>query len=307
MDNEDHIKAWLEDLDPDEPLAMPQESVAPSRRIHPLVLGALSLGVMAVLALGVSTWFGQPTPTHQGEQTDVPTAPISTASPSQTREQIDTPSHGPDKDGQLDAESGAIPGTVADGEGSTQSQDDDPHNASPRPSEQLAQLVLSAGSQWVTHASAEESVYQAIAQRLEGSPDAAAIRVKAIQSLPFADIGRIVQVRSWAAQGVQGRWAVPVREDGVVLANPWLISSDQSPLSSIAPHPEGTIDAPEAIDVLTKAGWTHVNISASGMHPDIPDVLIVSFSGIPPQGSQTVETTLWLGGSPGSRHVIGLE
>lgn len=317
--SDDHINAWLEDLEPDEPLAVTQAPYDPPRRWNPIVVGAVAMvGVVAIgmgvvkfmnaggdpagqvsasaVAVGSTSGADDPAPTgptpNPSDQSSSPAVHQGPAAPpgGQTEQ--------PDGVGALgiDAANAAMPEDEPDPYDQT-----DPNDAT------LTQHLVRAANQWATHAGAEEAVRVALAKDLSGpSNNSPAAHIHAIQSLPFANIGRIVQVRAWVGDGVRSLWAVPVKDDGTVLAEPWLVSSEQRPLIDAVPEPDGIVDKEEATAVLTKAGWTQVEVVASGVHPSIPDILIVRATGVPPHGNQPVTNVVWLGGPAGSRHVMGV-
>lgn len=322
--NEDPIDAWLDELEPDEPLAVQQPPLAPSRRTHPAVMGALGLGVLIVAFLAVRSFVGFPSPAPSPSDvsqiatggTPSVSTESSTMAPGSTlgaqagaQTQTPPPDHARDQGGQ-GIQGPAENQTPADAHGQPSERatasPDDPYDATDGRPDHLAALVASATNQWMTHASAEAMVKNTISRNKAVAQGEAAIQIRAVQSLPLPNVGRLVQVNAWTTNGVNEQWVVPVREDGVVMAEPWIISSAQTPLAELPPAPTGKIDEAEAVQVLTKAGWTQVTLHASGPHPALPDVLIVSFNGIPPEGKTPVPTTLWLGGPAGARHVMGV-
>ena len=301
--HDDPIDAWLQDLEPDEPLAVPQTPYTPTRRFPLWIWGILAL-VLVVLGWGALNRG----PAREGDATTGASAmPVSQAeSTNGTTEPQPTPESGEHE--QPESSSAQPPSALGlEAMGSpSETNEPDPYDQ-PAPGEQSpARQVAQVGVQWMTHASAEEVVRSTVTKTLGKSIDGESVTVHAIQSLPLAGVGRLVQVRTWSADGVQGLWAVPIREDGVAMATPWLVSSQQIPLVDAPPQPSGQIDPDEATAVITKAGWTNVTITASGPHPSIPDVLIVTLTAIPPHGTQPVESTLWLGGPAGARHVMGV-
>lgn len=312
MDTSDeHINAWLEDLEPDEPLAVAQAPYDAPRRWHPLVL---VLGVVvAVLAVGIGVMNamggGQ---VNESALAVVPSGETSPATPDPAM--AAPPEGGAGEQGppaQPPAATPAPDGASALGIANTESPalpgEEDPYDQTGPGEASLTQHLVRAGNQWTTHAGAEEAVRAALTtdQTAPGRGVGTA-HVHAVQSLPFANIGRIVQVRAWVGEGIGSLWAVPVKDDGTVLAQPWLVSSEQRPLIDAVPDPSGTVDKDEAVAVLTKAGWTNVEVAASGVHPSIPDILIVRATGVPPHGKQPVTNVVWLGGPAGSRHLMGV-
>lgn len=311
--SDDRINAWLEDLEPDEPLAVAQAPYEQPRRWHPLVLGvAAAAGVIALGMGGVKYMNAGSAPVANTSESTAATSPSDTpatvtpdASAQADRQEVE---HGPPGQGAKETPSpdGVSALGIADEKLSEPSDELDPYDQTGPGETDLTQHLVRAGNQWITHAGAEEAVRTTLANGNNPTGNNQGAQVHAVQSLPLANIGRIVQVRAWVGDGVRSLWAVPVKDDGTVLATPWLVSSEQRPLIEEAPEPTGVIDKEEAIAILTKAGWTNVEVAASGVHPNIPDVLIVRATGIPPHGKQPVTNVVWLGGSAGSRHLMGV-
>lgn len=314
--SDEHINAWLEDLEPDEPLAVAQVPYEQPRRWHPVVVGVAAMAGVLALGMGVVKFMNAGgTPVAGASETALASAPPSALAEGEDPAAASEPTPGsPAEQGppaQPADPTPALDGVSALGIAGTDpnapADEVDPYDQTEPGETNLTQHLVRAGNQWMTHAGAEEAVRTALTKDQHTiATNAQATQVHAVQSLPLANIGRIVQVRAWIGDGVRSLWAVPVKDDGTVLANPWLVSSEQRPLIEEVPDPTGVVDKEEAIAVLTQAGWTNVEVAASGVHPSIPDILIVRATGVPPHGKQPVTNTVWLGGPAGSRHVMGV-
>ncbi|CAN5713264.1 hypothetical protein BH24ACT15_BH24ACT15_21700 [soil metagenome] len=93
----------------------------------------------------------------------------------------------------------------------------------------------------------------------------------------------------------QGRWAVPIADDGRALSTPWPHQTPPAPIATATPvPPEGTVRISEAAQALVAAGWTDVDVTGSAVHPVADGVIVVMVEGIPPLATQPTTQMVWL-------------
>lgn len=93
----------------------------------------------------------------------------------------------------------------------------------------------------------------------------------------------------------QGRWAVPIADDGRALSPPWPHPTPPAPAATATPTPpSGTVRVSEAAQALVAAGWADVDVVGSDVHPLLDDVIVVMVEGIPPAATKPIVQVVWL-------------
>ena len=95
-------------------------------------------------------------------------------------------------------------------------------------------------------------------------------------------------------QAHQANWAVPVADDGQVLASPWPHTPAPQQERESPPPPVGTVRIGEVAQAIEAAGWTDASVIGSDPHPLLPDAIVALVEGVPPGGGDVIAEVVWL-------------
>lgn len=105
----------------------------------------------------------------------------------------------------------------------------------------------------------------------------------------------------------RGRWAVPVRQDGAVLGEPWAVGAPEPIGADPMPPPVLRQRVEEVEAALTADGWDDVVVHGSEPHPELPAVWVALVDGTDPAAVSRVGASVWLADLGGLEVLAGPE